>query len=287
MKPCAAFPYRIGFLAVWLSTAGACSGTATSPTAPATPPLPGQFSLSGVVTEPPGLALVGATVEIIDGPSAGLSAQSGLDGHFELSAVSGDLRVRANKEGYDPLVQEVPMTRNQVANFELKPATEQADISGSYQLTIDAAANCRPSYFGGGPLPGEARRRTYTAHITQIDAQVTVELSGKEFVQYPPPSTARVDATFSGRRLGQTVTFQLPGDPEDGYGWIERITPTMYLGVGGRLVATVASSNIEGDLDGIMTTFDDRNSITGNCESAWHSFFFEGMPAVRAQTGRR
>jgi hypothetical protein len=249
--------------------------------------VPGLFSLSGVVTKPPGVALAEATIEIVDGPGTGLFVHSGLDGHFAFSALSGEVRVRAQKEGYDPMVRGMSMTTNQVADFELTPATTQEDVSGSYQLTLHAATYCKQSYFGVLPLPVDARSRTYSAFITQIDAQVSVELSGAEFVRDPPPSTTHANAVFSGRRLGQTITFQLGGNPEDGYPWIERITPTMYLGVGGTLVGTITGHDIEGDLDGILTTLDDRDSITGNCDSTGHYFVFERTPTIKAGARKR
>ena len=67
------------------------------------------------------MPLIAATVAITDGPSAGEFVVTDCAGAFEFLAVSGDLRVIAMKDGYEPLVQTVSVTADRTLTLELKP----------------------------------------------------------------------------------------------------------------------------------------------------------------------
>jgi hypothetical protein len=78
--------------------------------------------------------------------------------------------------GYQSLVRTVRVTDHQRINFDLTPLVPRADVSGTYTLTISAAADCRSI------LPEDVRTQTYTAVLTQDGARLTAILAGANFV---------------------------------------------------------------------------------------------------------
>jgi len=249
------------------------------------------FVLEGHVNEVAAGPLTGATLEIIEGSPAGQSVRTDSEGYFAIFGLSGTLRVRATSAGYVPLERNVSMTSDQELNFELTSAVQPIDVSGMYQLTVLASNSCKPSYNGILPLPVAARRRTYSASINQDNAQVNVTLSGADFIPFPRDPVTHSGSGFSGHISGsdsQVITFTIDGDPEGPYDLLERLSPTVYLGIGGTLVAAIGANRLEGNLDGIITAYGGtgdfyttgRTVITGNCEANTHAFIFERLPSA-------
>jgi len=255
---------------------------------------PGTFVLVGTISEPTNLPVDGAGVEIVSGPSAVRSTQSRSDGRYEFFGLSGNLQIRVTKEGYNASEQVVSVTADQVLDFQIRPLVDPADVAGVYRLTMTASAICSSnSYYGKSPLSPEARSRTYDATLTQEGALVRVELSGADFVPFPPDPQTHSGRAFFGHVSGQTITFNIVGDPEFAYDLLERLTPISYLGVGGKLVAAIRSSTIDGYLDGLFTEFIAPASvyisatIKGNCEANAHHFVFERTSASPSRTRLR
>jgi hypothetical protein len=226
----------------------------------------GTFRLSVTVTDS-GFGVSGARVEVTGGPAAGLVAVAtfGLDRAYQLYGVSGDTPIRATKDGYQPTDVRVMVTDNQTLNVELTP-TRREDVSGTYTLTITAAAlACRDR------LPEEARTRTYTAVLTQDGANVEATLSGAKFVVNASGKGNR----FRGRVLPGQLLFELT--PYDDYYYsfwgadpdvVEELT-NGYLVLAGIARLSIAPGRLSGRLNGSIGTYPDNppnpRSVTSIC----------------------
>jgi hypothetical protein len=148
-------------------------------------------------------------------------------------------------------------------------------------------------------LPASAKSRTYVATITQewrafYPARLHVDLSGAEFVgngvfdgEIPYNGVSFRDAawlTLHGGDPGDLTAA--PNDREwSAHDLLERIAPTIFLGISGTALGTLTSSTIEGTLDGtfwlysfggsgdLYTSPDTR--LIGSCKSSAHRFVFE------------
>ena len=77
--------------------------------------------MAGVVLDPAvSGAVVGARVEVVGGPHAGTATTSDQEGYYLLRGLSGDVTLRASKEGYVPEQRTVSMTGDQNVNFLLR-----------------------------------------------------------------------------------------------------------------------------------------------------------------------
>jgi hypothetical protein len=168
-------------LAIVLAIAGCDNGsrsTFRSPLAPSPPPQAGppvtaptpQPTATGVrgwVSDTAFRIIEGATVEVVDGPHAGLSATSdstgqvSFNGSFDIGTV-----FRATKEGYlttTGTVNSSCATCPKWIAFTMGVLAPPASIAGDYTLTLIADRTC-------ADLPAEARMRTYTAAITPVES---------------------------------------------------------------------------------------------------------------------
>jgi hypothetical protein len=168
-------------LAIVLAIAGCDNGsrsTFRSPLAPSPPPQAGppvtaptpQPTATGVrgwVSDTAFRIIEGATVEVVDGPHAGLSATSdstgqvSFNGSFDIGTV-----FRATKEGYlttTGTVNSSCATCPKWIAFTMGVLATPANIAGDYTLTLIADRTC-------ADLPAEARMRTYTAAITPVES---------------------------------------------------------------------------------------------------------------------
>jgi hypothetical protein len=153
------------------------------------------FTLTGFVKQPVEVGVDGATIEILDGPSAGQTTQSsgGCGGFCRFFAGSDDLCVRASKDGYLPAAKTVSVTADQRLDFDLMPTVAPVNVAGLYRLTLTASDTCNPNaWLGNLPLLPETKSRTYLAAITQDGAAIHLDLSGAESPPGPyegsPPS---------------------------------------------------------------------------------------------------
>jgi hypothetical protein len=94
--------------------AGACGGSATSPSQTA-------FSLSGQVTSAlTSSPVAGATVTIVDGPNAGKTATTDGSGNYGFSGLErAGFTVSVSADGFAPQSQGISLTSNQTASFRL------------------------------------------------------------------------------------------------------------------------------------------------------------------------
>jgi hypothetical protein len=253
----------------------------------------GTYKVGGYVKDGE-VPVPGARVEVTAGPATGLFAvtDSSLPsgGTYSLLGVSGDTEFRVTKDGYQPLVRTVRVTSGQQIDFSLTPLIPRADLSGTYTLTISAAADC-----SGRPLPEDVSSQTYTAVVTQHLAQLTVTLAGANFAS----DERRTYNGFQGVIEPSRIWFQLRGaeffeedplndsfpDPNAPFPDVSvQLTPSTFLFVGGLAIATSSPAEISGTLNGTIQTArwvgigEPRGGIPSNwqglaaCRSTRHEF---------------
>lgn len=198
------------------------------------------------------------------------------------------------------------------------PTPTPPSVAGTYRLTVTASDACvRDPYYSGtlgvpATLPANAKSRTYVATITQewsasYGARLHVDLSGADFVlggSGPGPVPQRRGNAFGGEIPYNGVSFRdavwltlRGGDPGDlpvaigeereweDHDLLERIAPTIFLGISGTALGTLGSSTIEGTLDGTLWLYSYGGSgdlytspdtrLIGSCKSPAHRFVFE------------
>ena len=218
-----------------------CNGAAT-PSAPSPPPptLPVTQSTSvlvyGYVADTLLRPLAGATVEVLDGPQAGVVVTSIGTGQFSLSGTFDDTtRFRASKAGLVPatgtLAPKCATCSGRSLSFYLAVAAEPVSIAGDYTLTLTADPAC-PS------LPDDVRTRTYTATIvpapwpnTPANSVLMATVSGGAFLPYYNWFVVGV--------AGGDVGIELRGD---GPSIIEDLGAHRYVAFDGRADVRVAAS---------------------------------------------
>src|SRR5262245_21254593 len=116
---------------------------------PVTPPAPLVFSLNGSVTDTAYQSLVGARVEVVDGPQAGTVATVDDHGHFSMPGTfTGTVSLRASSDGYISQTQAVSaMVRpglpfpadtqiQRWVTFYLELPYPSINIAGEYSLRL-------------------------------------------------------------------------------------------------------------------------------------------------------
>lgn len=111
---------------LFLTSAAACGGSRSTPTAPSQPPTapsqPQSFTLSGTVTasvSTTNLPVEGATVETVDGDQAGRRAQTDAQGFYQIIGLTGNVNVRAFRAGFLEQRLGIAMTQNRTLDFQL------------------------------------------------------------------------------------------------------------------------------------------------------------------------
>lgn len=260
-----AFSFGVAVLTVRYGAAKATVGLRVMPT--------GTHIVAGFVREPGNLPVADAIVEVIDGPSAGRSAQTDLFGRFNLTPVGGDLvTVRVTRDGYATATRQLTLSDDLPdLDLELPPAMSPINLSGEYQLTIEAAPACA--------LPQEVRQRQYTATIAQDGAKLTVRLSGATFrpcYRGGPPADR-----FGGRVLyGSKVSFQLGQDDYDcTHDVLEQITDTSFMQFIGTVTGAATERTISAELFGYFALLEEPRDgrapgTIAACTQALHSLRF-------------
>ena len=200
----------------------------------------GTFILKGTVTEPTGVGVDGASVEVISGPPNQVMTDS--FGSYELFGVAGTFVLRMGKTGYFDERRTVTMSADRFLFVELTPRFAPAGVAGTYQVTFTASASCMI-------LAAEQKTRSYTAQIDQDAARLLITLSGASFF-------ARQN-TFSGKVIGDTVTFYL-GDGRTHHDSIggaieELLSNGQIVGIFGTMTAPATPQSISGTLVGGFT----------------------------------
>jgi Carboxypeptidase regulatory-like domain len=181
----------------------ACGGSGvTAPTAvrsqsPATPS--SAPYMRGTVSDTAFRYIAGATIEIVNGPSAGNTTTSDASGQWGFQGTFDDsTEFRATKVGYEgstkPLgpfcAQCVP---NRWVNFALKAQVTPANIAGSYAMTVSVDPACTS-------FPKEVRARTYAVTLPSevTNAYFSIFPTGANFV----PGWNQFDGGVSGNYVG-------------------------------------------------------------------------------------
>ena len=205
----------------------------------------GTFRLSGKVTDS-GFAVVGATVAIIGGVGEGLTTITDGNGTYALYGVRDRVRLHAKVDGYLNRVEEIDVTDHRAFDFEMSPDHQRTDLRGSYTLTIN-----RTACLSGTGAPPDSR--SYDATVAQDGPQLTVTLSGADFIVTGGRGNSFTGVLDGGNR----VTFAI-GDPIYYYEYynfghydvIERISNTSALLISGKVTAGLTSRGISGTLNG-------------------------------------
>jgi len=208
----------------------------------------GTFVLTGNVTEPGGIQVGNATVEVISGPANQTLTNSG--GFYELFGMTDNSIVRFGKTGYfDERRTVTSATDPQRLDVEITPRTAPTTVAGTYRMTITAPASCTI-------LPADLRIRTYTARIDQNAARLVVTLSDAAFVSKKN--------TFSGTVYGDSVTFNMGAGGYYYYYYgapIQELLPGgQTLGIYGTMTSSATAQSISGTLVGGFTLRANTNS---------------------------
>jgi hypothetical protein len=204
-----------------------CGESPSPPTAPTPPPqVPGgpQVRVGGSVYDTAWRPVPGVRVEVLDGPSAGVTATTDGVGAFSFTgSFDAGVRFRAAKAGYmdATMISGVSCaTCSPYLSFRLELDAPAVDLEGRYTLTFAAACTAIPEY---------ARTRTYTATITRHP-----DVASGFLVSLAEASLIR-DLAWEGVLVGAAgnymalYTGNLHGDP----GLIERVAANAYIGFDG------------------------------------------------------
>src|SRR5512139_367387 len=170
----------------------ACSKSTT------TQPQPTMSTLWGRVTEG-GLGLAQATVEVTASWGRN-STTTDSSGNYSGLKASGDVTLRAEKEGFSTQVKQLTVDQNQVVNFELQRVETPGDPQGVYTLTITASPSCTA-------LPADVMQRNYVARIDRTRDDLLVWV-------YRADEVDKAAGKFTGTRDGSAVRFTAEGFEE-------------------------------------------------------------------------
>lgn len=96
-------------------------GSSPAPTPSPTPPATPTYTLSGRVTNEAAVPIGGATVEVMDGPNAGRSAQTNNSGNYSLAGLSqSGFTARATADYHRSASMGVTLTADRTVNFQLR-----------------------------------------------------------------------------------------------------------------------------------------------------------------------
>ena len=207
---------------------------------------PGARIVSGFVREPGGLPVYEALVQVMDGPYSGKWTYTDTSGRFTLTPLAGEVvTIHVTRRDYIATTHHLTLS-DDLPDVELSLLPSQApkDLSGAYDVEIEAASICE--------LPEEVWKRRYQAAVTQEGARVNITFSGASFRScYPdgPPANQ-----FTGRLMwGNTMQIALGRDDYScRQDVMEQITPTSYL-----------------ELIGVGTLKAEDNAITGEWLGSW------------------
>ena len=244
--------HHAALLLIGALAGAACNSPSTSsivPTAPSPPvgaaPVAQQTGIvvQGIVYDTGYRRLAGATVEVVNGASAGLKVTSGADGGYAIrGAFDAGTQFRATKAGYETGLQPMaafcqPCNPNFWVYFYLGLPEPPANIAHDYTVTVTADPSCTA-------LPGHARQRTYTTKIVPNETQ-------------PTSANTLFAATIDGSSLASELPWQgvwfavagnymelTMGDLHGQPGILEQTDVNAYFSVGGLGTTTLGSSGV-------------------------------------------
>jgi len=229
----------------------------------------GTFRVVGRVIEEgtSGLPIGGARVEAEGGPVD----ITDLDGRYRLYGVPGGARLRISKPGYTPREVALAILGHHIENLALAVDGPRLDFAGQYQLTIDAAAECRSQ------LPENSRTRRYPAAVTQVGRDLRVVFTGARFA--PHSGGEGEDFWVNGQVTdpGNVVELRLTetGSCESSEMLVEKVEQG-YLEIGGVIELRPGGAGLVGTLRGLFQLIANRQcqgleiAALGSCRSSSH-----------------
>ena len=231
------------------SGAGSVLPTAPTPLASSTVTAvaAAPMQIRGYVMDTAFRPLVGARVEVVDGPSLGTSAEVDAAGQVLLTGFfDATTRFRVTKEGHESLTQAwtcsptdqtmCPSRAVPWLGFYLRPLAPPLNLSGDFTLTLTADSSC-------ADLPQDARSRSYGATIAARSRAGTSDLVGFDV-------TLRADAVLESLRrfgfgvAGDFVHFGLRAGHGDEPALVEDLGGNRYIAFTGAARAAVNPSNV-------------------------------------------
>ena len=219
-----------------------CGDSLAVPTSPTPPPalvtgpraaaMVGE-PIKGTVYDSALRPLAGATVELLDGPQAGMSTATDAKGGFSLVATVDDqTRVRASKDGHVTATTTIRPSCERCnprrwAFLYLELLEPPVPIAGDYTLTFVADSACTN-------LPVELRQRHYEATLVPSDLGWPATPAHSETSFKVTARGSDFPAGLNGFYLnvaGTYINVSL-GDHTDP-GFTERVAPNTYLAFGG------------------------------------------------------
>jgi hypothetical protein len=251
----------------------ACGGNGVTPTRAIISPSPANMLpaptspvpvMKGTVSDTAFRSVAGAVIEIVNGPSAGLTTVSDARGEWGfVVALDDSTQFRATKEGYEPATKPIgpfcgTCNPNRWVNFELKTREMPANIAGSYAMTITVGRAC-------ANFPEQARTRTYAVTLPSMTDASTGSLAANASFVISPTGANFVSGwnQFWGGVSGNYIAFWFES-------LVEELAPGHYLIIGmsaGGLVGPEHPTTITTQGDGGITycTVDAASGVFDDC----------------------
>jgi hypothetical protein len=227
----------------------------------------GTFKLSGVVTSS-GLGVSGVTVTVDSGGAEGTTTTTHTDGRYALYGVTGLVRVRLTKSGYEAGTEAIEVTDHRTLDVALRP--DRSTTNGTWTLTLSAG----PCESGEGTLPPAARIRTYTAVIVETDGPAS-SFSGI-LSDAPFFFDGAGNRIWGSRNAQDRVWIVFQPDyyfiPVAAYGILERLTSDSALAIVGQLQTELRRDVIDGQFAGYFRLILDPPDglVDASCYSRSH-----------------
>jgi hypothetical protein len=243
------------------------------------------YRLVGTVSEV-GLPVAAATVSVVGGTGTGLATIADSQGNYRLYGVAGAVQVQASKAGYDPSINAITVSSDNVLDFpNMSETGGPPAIAGTYSLSIVAAGDCRVAT-GTAPLDAPYRNRTYTAVVTESAPNLQVTLSGANFLLQNGTGsqfTGRVspsNADFTLRDTGgyEYYYYYTVGGPQV----IEQLQGNNVLSFWGTADGSLSSAGVTGSFAGNIVMYDKTAmKVLESCISGRHQFTMTPLSLTR------
>jgi hypothetical protein len=137
------------------------------------------------------------------------------------------------------------------------------DISGTWTMTLAAAAACRLS------LPEAFRERRFDVVISQQATRTRLRLISSTLDE------SDGEWAFDGRLTDRVLRLDLPrGRPFFDWLLLENLGGNRFLGISGAITATLGTADLDGTLDGDMVLYQVQSGQTlevAACRDSGHS----------------
>ena len=245
----------------------------------------GTYRLIGTVSEA-GLPVSPATVAVVAGTGMGLSTTTDSQGNYRLYGVAGAIQVQVSKAGYDPAINTITVSTDNVLDFpNMSETGGPAAVAGTYSLSIIAGSDCR-LVNGTMALEAAYRSRTYTAVVTENGPSLQVALSGANFLVQNGRGNqlaGRVSpghASFTLRDTGGYYYYYYysVGSPDV----VEQVGQTTALSFWGTADTALSPAGLTGSFAGTIVVYDTKTlKMLETCESGATQFTMTPMTSTR------